>query len=1397
MVLEGGIVSDSEDELPLLSPVGSKGLIVPDSVPEAPPLEVSEFNQRKSPNSISRPRRRIIDDDSLPESLKNDSLPGEVGDSNNVVIDPPLEEESASYLSTSSREPKRRRTGFPSSEDKEQSKDSEHHGRYNLRKRTVEQKYIFTLDRLRNQSFQNERIRYADDEESDEYVPDNESPPDGSSPASRQHQNFSSDSDGESDSSSSVSTLDGDSVEQSLYDNGGSDQGEIERRPVGARRVKTTLPASKSAHPERTNSFQVKQSNEQKEKEQQRRVRNGPQKSSATSRSLKPRGSGDPSERLPKKPSRISVVDVASHYGSGASRALKVAARTARSRGSRVDESPNRKLFSGNNEAQRTLNKWKKGSLSLKHLQPRRYRTNEVSHKRPGSARTNVRSRKSHELSTAPQQYHTPIIEIPVTSSHIDTHDSGKSRSKKRRSDVASSKPKKSLSPRSRGLTVSHHDLRNIGFFSHLKFNLSTMYGSNTLDLLDAPLMWTVETGPMGFGCDILTSQDEINASIKDIMHVMKGDAGDIDLQLYDSIYAWLLRLVGHYIDDRQIVEPAVRRHVAHSLAQLAHNVAGLQTTGLRTPLKLVVILASALFTKGASKRDLRSLHDFFITQKAAAKVIFDSLDEIIREINASSHKSVVGRLYPGLELLLMSKRLGILTDPEKIDYSWPLILILAEARKPDYDWKAVRRYTRPPLLSLESSRIALQGCIKLMTICDWPPCVDVVIDFFLWHAKHNHYADPRGEYIGLPDFLWTDHPVDWDAPEYHLYLHLLAITLSKLRANGDISGARRVYNRVNPLGTLSFPETEPVTVSRLSQASQQYGTLLVILRHGVPECRPSVLQIRELVQLRGSHAAIRLKAVSAWAATTYIIGHEEAEECRNWLKDLAIYSHWEDHDVWNELARKSESLVRSGYHVICPELFLGLVAQPLRVQRRMWSLISVLVDRHATRDLRECVAGPLLGHFSKVEPTEYDVSQWIPVALILDLVEWPNDETRPLLFAGLVFKGTHIVEIVTEALRGTVSPTWLYEPRLYAAISENWGGIQSQWTAKNRKPLMSVFVSFLAKAGRTKQLSDALVLAKGYYRSSETSTDYENTVVRPLRRLIFEHVPSMAASHRWFDDSHAMDVEVALFQLRAPQRHLLWFLSQKLRRSLVFDRGRSFVEDISDAWLSISTPGIAVEAFDNLVDALIMFFKLALWHMSILIGVLPLAVQVIRRCIDGSSLPVSAEKILVAGFKVLNWCIRARVPASTILHCELYELGLSQLRYEWIHQHKTNIHIGLWSYDWRLRRFQDGFLYRPPHDPLQNAFPYSAETVQPVYEAVSGIDFVPEDPPRDTFEALRHRLRDASVAVEIESDLDKEVIDVLDDDSAEYLLVPAQDPMAWIDDSEPAGVGWRPVPNI
>lgn len=1384
---------DSEDELPPLSPLISGVKKLQNEVQSFPSIEPPVSSGRNLAEVTSKRRkRRVVDDESFPESLDREIDPKDVEEEKNGAKDP-VPDPSHS-LSVSSAIGKRRRVSSQQLTDfADNPPDDERHGRYNLRKRTVEQKYIFTLDRLRNQAFQNEALRYADDEDSDEYLPEPESLPEGSSPSAMLPgaEESESDSEAKSDDSTILSGTNGETGDESL-----GETDDISHNFSRSKRINKTLPASRSAPARKSQSaaIELKVTAEYRDNQQIPRLAGRSKTAIAKPSSRKNVGSR---QRRRMTPPKLSVVDVASHYGKDASNALRVAARTARSRGSKQGENPDRKFFFGNSTAQKTIKRWKYGELSLKDLQPKQYKSNtamrtNVATKSLSHSRKEPRRKRSKSPST--QYYHTPIIEIADLSPKRISH----SRREHTKKPDSSEKPRKTTSSsRPRKAQVNEVDLEEIGPFRHLNFTQDTFYGSNTSDLLEAPQVWTAETGPLGFGCDSSAPESDIERTIKDILHVLKGDAGEIDSQLYNSIYAWLLRLVGQFVDDSQIVESSARRRIAHSLSKLAREVTSLPTSGLRTPLKVLVIFAATMFTKGASKRDLSALHDFFAAQRAATKVICESVDELVLEIKSSSHKSVVGRLFPGIELVLASERLGILTDIDKIHCSWPLILILAEARRPISNWQVVRKYTRPPLLSFETSRVALQGCIKLMQLCDWPPCADVVIDFFLWYAKQNHYADPRGEYIGLPDFLWTNRMVDWDAPEYHLYLYFLAITLSKMRAIDDKTGARRVYNRVNPLGTLNFPETEPVTVTRLSQASQQYGTLLVILRHGVPSCRPSVLQIRELVQLRGAHVAIRLKAVSAWAATSYIAGNEDFEECRNWLKDLATYCHWEDHEVWVELARRSESLVRAGYHVLSPELFCGLSSQPPHIQRRMWSLISVLVDRREITDLRECVAGPLLDYFSKVEPSELEVHQWIPVASLLDLVEWPNNKTRPLFFAGLVPMGRHIIDIVVEALRSSVIPSWLYEPRLFAAISRYWGGIQAQWTARNRKPLFVVFVNFLVRARHTKPLSDILNLVRDHYRSPNTSMEYESTVIRPLRRLAFEHLPSLSSSHRWFDDSRAMDIEIAHFQLRAPQRHLLWFISQKLRRSLVFDKGYSFVGDISDAWLSISTPVIALEAFDVLVNSLAIFLKLAPWHMSVVSGILPLIIRVTRNCIEGTPLPVNAETILVEGFRVLNWCVRARMPASTLLHCELYSLAISCLRNEWVQRHKSNIHVGLWSYDWRLRRFREGFIYLPPQDHEDTNPDLSTEAIQAVLEAVSGVDFASEDPSSEVFDGMRHRLREVCVNLEFESDLPHETLHVLENDSAGLPLIAAVDPLAWTDETYSTGVGWRPLPNI
>lgn len=675
-----------------------------------------------------------------------------------------------------------------------------------------------------------------------------------------------------------------------------------------------------------------------------------------------------------------------------------------------------------NPEGNKVLDKWKRGSLkldqpSVRHSFPTKTkrirpdnglsRTSDLTKLQklfePSNARrsgkkssTKKRKKRRYNPGIPPSKFNTTVLERPLVSRPYDDT-SNKRTVKSKLPDYSGAVRKPNTSKLSKqsshhdlsasdthdGKIYNHHSSSNklvvkvkkdspSRYFNPNLIPRSTFVGSGIVRLLDAPEIW--EYAPMiGFGTPLNQANEvEITSDADQILELCQSSSQTINA--FKMLYVYFLQSTAFLCDESQIVETKFRKFVLHTWMKLSRRLlrnylASPKNMKAQEPVLLIielVTLAALVVSRRVMTLDPHSRNGEKV-HHLAIWVVYYLQDHIARQIDLV-HYNNMGDIV-GVELAYLVSKFGIFdqlieqviskgTDGvEQVSANWHLLL-LATAVQPPGKWDMWKLNRLIMGSDAKSVHVSMSYAQVLISKWNWPGNVDALIDYFNFHTRRDNATDPRGEQIWLPSFLARSRFDGSNRPSnsFSLFLELLGLNLRFFKE--DILACRRIRGRVTPLSALSFPDTNIVSKDDLSNATNQYGILIVLYRFLPKTLRPSIKQIRDLVVLKNSHLVIRIKAVSAWEIISYYIESEaEVMDCFNWMnKDILQQSGYPPEPVPGPLL---EVALRVSYRVkprdIVPaetliSLGMGSFDQSIRSQAfklaSLYSSSSSILDR-------------------------------------------------------------------------------------------------------------------------------------------------------------------------------------------------------------------------------------------------------------------------------------------------------------------------------------------------------------------------------------------------------------------------------------------------------------------
>lgn len=709
--------------------------------------------------------------------------------------------------------------------------------------------------------------------------------------------------------------------------------------------------------------------------------------------------------------SSYNVVELAKHAGRNAPHTLLIAARTARSRknrssirstgqltterSKRTQKSPIEpsrsqkklpaKLFANQSpEALQVLRRMSRGDLDYNHILPSDA-NKRTRNKESGSA--SMKPKKSRKRSTRENfNGYTSILEEEVghltrSNSPLNTKGpNGTRHSVSKRnfngislvdheSDIRSSSKNSSCTSVNRGIQRHKHPVKvsvesPARHILHSRFGKTTFVGSHLFDLFEDPSMWSISEAvpiPSGFGTPISESSDE---QIAGDAHLILMIAENSDRPLYDELYSYFLAGTGYLCDERNIVQLSKKsftarewRRLARHLLELSRKSSAKRCNASKSQwlacISLLVTEASFILSQHVG------LYESSVSEKGkklALWTLFYLQDLVSLQIDKVDLSTAIGAelVWTVIKFQAYDSTLPRMIKKVHLpEPHWHLFVVLTsckyDGKKPWHNWDLVNDLLN---LTIHMDPFKVMLYIhRLLVYWQWPVSPDTIIDLFNFFAKQGYYADPKGETIGLPQFLLTSAFDGSNIPRdsFSLFLELLGFTLRKLKTGkyddysiSPIILMRRFISRVTPLSALSFPEYREVTVSDLSSASHQFGLLILLFRILDEEMRPPVAQFRDLLVLRHTHWAMRVKAISAWSIVIKLTSKiEDRSECRHWMLDILNGGAFSDQVVTYALNKVLEHW-RSDVVPSFRLAELGLQSNLSATRKKAWELISL-----------------------------------------------------------------------------------------------------------------------------------------------------------------------------------------------------------------------------------------------------------------------------------------------------------------------------------------------------------------------------------------------------------------------------------------------------------------------
>lgn len=999
----------------------------------------------------------------------------------------------------------------------------------------------------------------------------------------------------------------------------------------------------------------------------------------------------------------VSLVTVAKLLGPRASKFVRVAARTAKRNGAKPSN-PDRKFLWASgipwDEPIRTLLKWRKG-FYINELEPK--------HNKKEQARFRKASRKPNPLTAAipamrnfseqpklilddgkftskarkrkyrpPVEYQDAILETdadlyelprfsktPRSISLPEIH-------KKTQQYFTPAKPmstsSKDVIARSAVIDkLAHTGATKSGLIplGRLKFDESTFAGSNTLLLLSHVERWNGRVGNEAIGNPLPSNEFKIERDFERFGNIITGQVGNIDEAIYNSCYNWLFGICGYLLDTYNIVSDETRYFISDKLSIALEQALSAKDRdhGFLFQTRLLTALAALVANYSSAQWDLRRQDAFKRVQGRALVLLARNPRQLYICMILSARKSYVGREALPLELLIVLLRLGsidsaLLSLARKsaqgtvnAEKTWLLLLAFActcQYIKHDLreGWLIVQQLLTPALLHGADRAGLLARCVDLISRWGWQPKPSIVVTFFDFMAKEQHYAEKIGETTDLPDFL-CEGRFDGSrrhAGEHYEFLELLGLTLEKL---SDATECRRLAARVTPLCTLSFPETEPVTLAQLSAVSLQYGILLVLYRCAPQIARPSIHQIIEHVTLAGAHIVIRLKVLSAWYSLARILlsRNESLQECKEWQYRMArgavsqfasLSPHMHEAsknlpDFYQALFVYSRDIIsRGGSDAISESLFaIFSIGPPPGVLKEGWQVVEQLLmnnTEEADCKLRS-ISFQLRSRFEHPPPPEdYEYEVWVKVVVRVWgylgkelLLPWHSLDTEVSVLSGVLRNFLHI---------GSNDLHYFVEKGAEFIAREDWNKVKTfynilhqhaTWVPFNgdRLEVLEAFGAHWYTDNNVDEADKLLRLIRARYENlvQSKSIIWRNYagVAALARRVLFSYFPSLNARHKWFDDSgqyYALET-MQLNLIEAVRGHkyasLEYFFAFRLNKSLEVDGGESYCQEVLGA---LSGSRETKDEFNLIINGIIAFQVRAAADEPLLAACVPMLTQ-------------------------------------------------------------------------------------------------------------------------------------------------------------------------------------------
>lgn len=706
----------------------------------------------------------------------------------------------------------------------------------------------------------------------------------------------------------------------------------------------------------------------------------------------------------------------------------------------------------------------------------------------------------------------------------------------------------------------SHHSIRPL---PRQRFVSTTFEGACVYDLFDFGGVWHGPTQSQ-FGTPIeKASVEDIQRDFQEIENYATASLGDISFTLYAQFYDYLLTTAVALLRQELILTPEVKHAVIECTLQCAvictRGITSYKHIGL---LRLCVALFG-IYIGRVSTHTERNCRAHL--EKLALRIVVDQKAHIILE---PPKDKIFDRTYVGVELLRTMYRLKVTPRDISTETRWQLIFFFAAAtRKPDWSMVKSCLHTsdiqRDPLL-------AIDRCLTLICTFKWPIIPEIL---FLFHRFFTYFptlADPEGEAIDFPAFLWESRIPLHHRCAHHAFLELLAITLKTITQNDLLE---KIVVTMTPDLTPPLVSTENISWQSLSMFAQGLGTLLILIRFCKPSLRPHV---SKLFVSKNSHPAVHIKAINSWAIAIRLYARtnsrDELEKCSSWVK-LLIDSKVNDFKAQeNPLLQEvfatylTELLALDDFEQYLSRSVFGLVGMHLSETLRLliwrcWDKLCEKRTAEAVRILQD--ASVFVLHYYE---NGQELDHWINYLKVCGYNgTWPNPATHCELLIRLIGE----VEIPRGALLSKVlellaRPVWSVDgQRFLDKLHESLGWPKVQYDLDKAEKFLQ-YHHLITTESSARVFMEHLKYHFEHLPEFASPQQYLK-LVSIARNVFSKKWPALARKHNWihqdkcFSEKTEFIQRVAVKLNKDTKAKLEWYLCALVHESLSNDHGHIF----------------------------------------------------------------------------------------------------------------------------------------------------------------------------------------------------------------------------------------------